>query len=280
VVLGLRVITDAHYVAARRQERFGLGWNSLALPVDAVRHAESAGLGVRVLNHLNFGGYLIWARDEPVFIDGRLEVVGERFYGEYRRALETPAGFYDAVERYGITWVLFPYQLRPDLLDGLTRDPQWGLIYVDHLAAAFVRVRPGWEALVHESARRAMQEAPVDVDLGDLPGLRGNPRPGTPPLLSGLLRRASYPSEAFGRGVFHFHRGEAAKAARGFADAVAQSGGAYYEIYENLGSALLALRRYAEARECYRLVLAELPLHRSARRRLVLDRLEEIERRR
>ena len=39
-LLGLRVIHHAYYVAAWRSERFGLGWNHLTLPVDAVKYME------------------------------------------------------------------------------------------------------------------------------------------------------------------------------------------------------------------------------------------------
>src|SRR5207249_323309 len=74
IAISLRVVNDAYYIASRRVERFGLDWNRLELPIDAVRYADRAGLHGPVLNHLNFGGYLMWARPDPVFIDGRLEV--------------------------------------------------------------------------------------------------------------------------------------------------------------------------------------------------------------
>src|SRR5262249_30038842 len=92
LVLGLPVVNRASYIASRRTARFGFGWNGLALPVDAARFADRARLRGPMLNHLNFGGYLMWARAEPVFIDGRLEVVGEKFYEEYRQALASADG--------------------------------------------------------------------------------------------------------------------------------------------------------------------------------------------
>ncbi len=52
------------------------------------------------------------------------------------------------------------------------------------------------------------------------------------------------------------------------------SNGAYYETYQNLGSALFRLGRYAEARDCYRVVLEDAPRNRLAR-----ERLAETERR-
>jgi hypothetical protein len=275
--LGLRVMTDAYYISGRRLERFGVGWNTLALPVDAAAYARGAGLPGRMLNHLNFGAYLMWTNPEPVFIDGRLEVMGERFFEEYRNMLASPDGLRDAVRRYGIRWVIFPHRLRPDLLGGLSRHPAWRLVYVDHVAAIFVVRHASTDSIGHDSARRV--ELPANpVDVASLPGLGGVERPGRAARwLSGLIRRQDYPTHAVSLGVFHFNRAAAARAAADFADAIRQSGGAYYEIYNNLGSALFAEGRLTKARDCYRLYLDELPFYRREPRRRVLKRLAEIE---
>jgi hypothetical protein len=89
VVLGLRVATDAYYVDSRREDRTGWGWNRHALAVETGAYLRNAPDLGRMLNHLNLGGYLIWATPRPVFIDGRLEVVGEEFFSYYAKALES-----------------------------------------------------------------------------------------------------------------------------------------------------------------------------------------------
>jgi tetratricopeptide (TPR) repeat protein len=269
-VLGLRAVTDAYYIDSRREERFGLGWNRLSLPVDAAEYLERAAPGERLLNHLNFGGYLMWARGEPVFIDGRLEVVGERFYRYYREALASESKLEECVGRYGIRWIVFPYKISPRLLERLSRSPRWRLAYVDHLAAVFAR---GGDASVpiDPGARRLLDHAPAAVSTETLPGLGGGPRlEGPRRWLLGLVHRRSFPSEPFSLGLFHYFRGEQQQAAAHFAEAVARSRGAYYEIYNNLGSALYRLRRFEEARACYRIVLEESPHNRTARQRLGL----------
>ncbi len=272
--LGLRICTDAYYVTGRRLERFGPGWNELALPIEAAEYAKRAKPPGRMLNHLNFGGWLLWATDEPVFIDGRLEVMGEKFYEQYRSALDSPAGLEAAVRRWGIGWIVFPYRLRPDLLGGLSRVADWELVHVDLLAAVFAA---RGSAPVDESVGR-LAAAPAAVDLASLPGLGGPPRPTRlATWRAGFTRRQRYPSEPFNRGVFHFHRGEAAHAAAEFARAILESGGAFHEMYNNLGSALAAAGRLDEARACYRLYLDELPAHRHAARRRAREHLEQIE---
>ena len=230
------------------------------------------------MNHLNFGAWLMWALPDPVFIDGRLEVMGETFYEEYRRALDSPAGLEAAVRRHGIGWIVFPYRLTPDLLGGLSRHRGWRLVYVDALAAIFVRGGAETEAFVHESVRRVERPPDPAVEITSLPGLGGVERPGrVTGWFSGLVRRQKYPTEAFNRGVFHFYRAAPVQAAAAFAEAIRESGGRYYEIYNNLGSALFATGRLAEARACYRIYLDGLPFYRREPRLRTLDRLADIE---
>ena len=269
LLLALRVYNDAYYVASRRVERFGWGWNHTLLPEDVVRYAKRSGLTGRVLNHLNFGGYLMWARSQPVFIDGRLEVVGERFYEYYRRVLASEDAMEACVARYGIRWIVFPYATNPKLLQRLSRDRKWRLTYVDHLAAVFVREDGETSALVDESARLAESLTTRPTVLEGLPGIGGAARRGKARRwLEGFVRRQSIPTEPAHLGLFHHYRGRREWAAPYFAQAIRESDGAYYEHYNNLGSALYRQGRLAEAGECYRIVLEDAPSNRLARERL------------
>lgn len=269
ILLGLRVYHDAYYIASRRPERFGLGWNRLVLPVDAAEYAKKAALKGRFLNHLNFGGYLMWARSEPVFIDGRLEVVGEEFYRYYNRLLGSQEDLEAGVARYGIRWMMIPYAVTPSLLGRMSRDPRWRLAYFDHLAALFVRSD---EPI--GTAPPAMElPTPGSPVLGStvpaLPGLGGpSRRGGFSNWLAGLVRTENFPAEDFNRGLFHYFRGDLDLARGRFAEAIQSSGGAYYEIYNNLGAVLYRKKRFAEARDCYAIVLEADPANRIARERM------------
>ena len=261
LALALRVVNDAYYIAGRRLERFGLGWNRLALPIEAAEYVRAARPSGRMLNHLNFGGFLMWATREPVFIDGRLELTGEAFYEEYRRALDSPAGLEAAVARWQIGWIVFPFRLRPDLLAHLSRSPDWELVHVDSVAAIFARAGHGAEA--DASVREVERPVPSELDLRLLPGLGGPARAGRlAHWARGLALRERYPVTRFSRGVFHYLRGEAWPAAHAFGAAIRESRGAYYEMYNNLGAALLAAGRTEEARACRAIYLADLPFYR------------------
>ncbi len=269
LAIGARVTTDAYYIAARRLDRFGDGWNPLTVPLDAAAFAQRAGLSGRMLNHLNFGGYLMWALPQPVFIDGRLEVVGEEFYGRYQAILADAAAMESAVRRYGIEWIVFPYATNPQLLGRLSRDARWRIAYFDHLAAIFVREGPGAQAKVDRASMAAIGSTPPPPDLQTLPGLGDPPRRGPAARWAqGLVRRQSFPSEEFARGLFFYFRDALPHAADRFAAAVRASDGAYYEVYNNLGSALWKQGRRAEAAACYRIVLADDPGNPVARPRL------------
>jgi hypothetical protein len=273
LVLILRVVHDSYYITSRRQERFGLGWNERALPIAATAYAERAGLWGPVLNHLNFGGYLIWARKLPVFIDGRLEVMGETFFERYRRTLASPVEREAAVARHGIEWTIFPYRTNASLVEALHGDERWRLAYVDGVAAIWVRADRASATTLDPSAMRPRGGPPALTD--DLPGVGDSPRRG--PIarwLRGLVRRERFPDESFHLGLFDYFRGDPAGAALRFAEAIRQSDGAYFETYLNLGSALFRQGRLREARDCYRVVLEDAPDNRVARERLL-----EIERR-
>jgi len=269
LAVGLRVVNDAYYLACRREDRFGWSWNRIALPIDASRFAGRAGLRGPMLNHLNFGGTLMWWQREPVFIDGRLEVVGEAFFEEYRRALSSEQALEDCVARYGIRWLVFPYAISPELLGRVSRDRRWRLAYVDHLAALFVREGPEAEGLVDPALKRDLAAPPRAPDSRSLPGLGDKPRrSGSARWLSGFVSRQAFPVEDFNRGLFHLFRSEPETAGRFFARAIASSEGSYHEIYNDLAAALYRQRRYDEAAGCYRIVLEDDPASRVARERL------------
>jgi tetratricopeptide (TPR) repeat protein len=264
--LGLRVYHDAYYIASRRIDRFGLGWNRLSIPVDAVEYARRAGLRGPVLNHLNLGGWLMWAHPDPVFIDGRLEVMGEKFYNEYRRALSSTDELEATVARHGIRWLFFPYAISPQLLGRVSKDEHWELVYTDHLAAIFTRKDAGEASTLTPLLPALVGPAPPTASL---PGLGGEPRPGRlQRQLSGLFRRAAFPGEDYYLGLFHLYRGEFPQAAARFSLALQASGGAYYEIYNNLGAVYFRMKRFTDARACYEMVLQDDPSNRIARERL------------
>jgi hypothetical protein len=243
LLLALRVGTDAYYVAADRNDRFGLGWNRLRLPVDAAAFARTAGLEGNVLNHIGFGGYLMWALDRPVFIDGRLELAGDAAFAAFLETFRSPEALEATARKHQAGWVIFPYFVRLDLLRRLSTDPRWRLAYHDHLAAIFVRA--GAPAATGDTAPdHALLRAPP----GPLPGLGGAPLPSRLGcFLDGFVHRRRFSVEANGDGIFHLARGETAVARALFERTISRAGGCDAAPYQNLASSLILENRLAEA---------------------------------
>jgi tetratricopeptide (TPR) repeat protein len=273
---GLRVVQDAYYVGCGRLERFGWGWNSLRLPVEAAAYAQRARLPDRMLNDFDFGGHFIWALRRPVFIDGRLEVMGEEFFATYEQIFASVPALETCVARYGIRWIVFPYRDRPGTLQMLSADPRWRLAYVDPLAAIFVRA----DTVPHDvdEAEVARLADPPPLDLATLPGLGAPlPRRGWRAWIDGCVRHQSYPVSEYSLGVFYYLRGDWERFARYSAAAIRQSRSIYPELYGNLGSALYALGRLPEARRCLEIAVPALPPYAVARRRALRATLQELD---
>lgn len=92
----------------------------------------------RVLNDLQFGGYLIW-RQVPVFVDGRAELYGESFEMAYYRALQLKDvnGFLDLLKTYRIDAVMLdPATPASRFLDHIAG---WQRLYADDRVVVHVR---------------------------------------------------------------------------------------------------------------------------------------------
>jgi hypothetical protein len=110
------------------------------MPEAALAYAREAGLSGRVLNHYNFGGYLIRA-GVPTFIDGRGELYGGDFIKRYAEAvnLRGEEPFEALLDRYAIDWTLLPKDQSANQL--LERLPGWRRAFSDEAATIYVRQR-------------------------------------------------------------------------------------------------------------------------------------------
>jgi hypothetical protein len=279
VLLGIRAYTDAYYVVPGRLERFGRSWNRYRLPVDAAAWVrKQTWLEGRMLNDFDYGGHLIWVLKQPVFIDGRLEVMGEEFF-EYCESVFTSAdALEECVARYDIGWTIFPYRRRPELLQRVSGDPRWRLAYADHDAVVFVRASRDKAQNGLGSVVPARDAVRPRMELERLPGLGGPERPSSlRRWLDGLVRKQTYPVESYSMGVFDYLRGDWAGLATWSAEAIRQSNGAYPEHYGNLGSALYALGDLENARRCLEIAVSETPWYRRGSRRQLRSVLAEVE---
>jgi hypothetical protein len=144
-----------------------------AFPVAAVDFLRHEGLHGRLLNHFDWGGYLIGnLPGVPVAIDGRTQVYGEETLRQYRDMVWLRPGWRGFLERTDPEVVLWPR--RAAFTRILEMLPEWRRVYRDEVATVFVR-RGRSDGEDVDRAGRAEADHVRQPDLGalDLPGARG-----------------------------------------------------------------------------------------------------------
>jgi hypothetical protein len=258
------VLSGAYYIRDRRPGQLGSDFSPGVYPIGTVDYVVTHRLRGPIYNHLNFGGYLIgrlWP-EERVFIDGRLEVIGEAFFQHYQEINAGP-GWAAMVRRYEPNLVLIPHTSL-ELMQRLHQDPEWVLAELDGVAAVFVRTRPENAALV--SAARANLAAWNRPAGPDEAPLRPPPRQS---FLTRWLTARRFPWEAWGRGNGFYGLGLYEAARREYRRALVESGADDIPLVTNYAAVCFRLGRRDESRVWYRRLLALDPKNRLARDRLI-----------
>jgi hypothetical protein len=93
-----------------------------------------------LVNHYNWGGYLVWKLypDYRVYIDGRADVYGDDFMSQFASAYYITNDWKKPLRQWSIWTVVLP----PDspLVTALRSSPEWKQIYTDAQAAVLRRV--------------------------------------------------------------------------------------------------------------------------------------------
>jgi tetratricopeptide (TPR) repeat protein len=131
------------------------------------------------------------------------------------------------------------------LLTRLHRDPEWGLVELDGVAALFLRARPEHAALIAEArARLAALNRPAEPGEAPLAPRRD------PPAILGWLAPRRFPWEAWGRGNGLYGLGLYEAARREYRRALAESGADEIALATNYAAVCYRLGRRDEARIC------------------------------
>jgi len=109
VFISATSITDGYSLFRHSPYRFGFTEDNDQLPVNATAFLNKNHLKGRVLNHLDFGGYLMAHFNEKVFIDGRMDVLPEDFFNKYVESLAQKNGIKKLLTEYNPDIVIFPY---------------------------------------------------------------------------------------------------------------------------------------------------------------------------
>ena len=126
------------------------GFSEKKFPVAAVEFIKKEPIAGNMFNNDEFGDYLIFTAwpDYRVFMDGRSDMYGEKYGGDYLRVANAQRGWKDVFEKHKITWVLFDTE--SPLTAALQEQKDWRPIYSDKVATVFVKNIPSHAALLQK----------------------------------------------------------------------------------------------------------------------------------
>ena len=262
----VRVITNRHYICDRREDRFGWSLSNTILPVGAADFLIEKKITGPIFNHLNFGGYLMWKLGQPVLIDGRLEVMGEKFYKEYLTAERDITGL---LKKYPSDVVVFPFLVQRSWLQQLRRMAEWRLVYFDHTSAVFFRQG----ALTHMRKIEFPDKTPGGIEIPVSREARAEilhipRRIAWAQGWEGFIQKQEFPTIPMQTGIFYYYIDDLDRAEAFLLEALEQSQGRYYEVYNNLGAVYNKKKMMPESSLCYRIVLKHDPNNKFARERI------------
>ncbi len=150
-------------------------------PYKAVDFLSENKIKGRFFNDFNSGAYLLGRLhpDVKVFIDGRTEVYGAKFFMQYREAMHGDAKLLDKlINQYKLTGAFLGCVYVPvpkDLISYFYNNHDWALVYFDYDAAIFLRDIPQNQAWIKKHRINLMHWNPPVTDL-----LKLGVRPVTP----------------------------------------------------------------------------------------------------
>ncbi|MGD9378964.1 MAG: tetratricopeptide repeat protein [candidate division WOR-3 bacterium] len=257
VLLGMRVTTNAFYLDDNRAVNFGAGLDRAAHPVGAADYINEHRLKGRILNDLNSGSWFIWQIPQPVFIDGRLEVIKENFFHEYIRSYADN----------GLATLLYKYQPRIIAFDHaavlnwrrqLADHAGWYMVYLDDKSVIYGHesyIPPEQQIRLNE----LLTERGIDTIINDTTVwniLRKEFPSKFSHFLNGFVKRRNYADLLpMNLALFAYEIGEFRIAELLFLDILLNSVYYSYEAHFNLGAVYLRRGEYEKARYCYGRVL-------------------------
>lgn len=88
----------------------------------------------KMFNEHGLGGFLIYELDDPqVFMDGRVDMYGEKIFADYLEIAGLRPGAEERLEEYGIAWLIFSRQAA--LVRYLRATGRWRTLYEDEVVA-------------------------------------------------------------------------------------------------------------------------------------------------
>jgi hypothetical protein len=256
------VISGAYYNSYRSNERFGYRFNNLMLPYHAAHFLRENNLTGKILNHFNFGGFLMYMVPQQVSIDGRNEVMGEEFYYQYN-TLWNAIDKKPMIEKYQPQIIIFPHQNEFLWIHYFKQDTTWRLAYFDEQAAIYLR--KGYADTVQPRTYQVCMQDYGYVDSSRIDAILHLPYPHGYSLFS--LKQQYFPQREMGLSTFCYYDDHFREAIQIGLNGLVRSTIPCPEIYYDLGHYFFENREFERATYCYKRFL-EINSDNLARERL------------
>jgi tetratricopeptide (TPR) repeat protein len=267
-LLCLRVVTNAHYLANNRANNCGIGLDRHAHPVGAADFINRNKLQGRVLNDLNSGSWLIWQIPQPVFIDGRLEVMQEPFFLEYLSSFREK-GLHSLLQKYNPQLITFEYGTALNWRHQLANMPDWRMIFVDEKSVIYAHETYAPQIQPFSFTQLlTLQEIDMAMDDSDVWQVLRTPwKSASVNFLEGFFRKKSYTDlQPMSLALFAYENEEFQVSELLLLNLLRKTAGHDLQIYFNLGAIYYRSEDYEKALYCYERVLELDPKNRYAQK--------------
>jgi len=249
IVTTMRVITDAYYTAWRSRDVTGYEMSTNNMPIAAASFMRVNGLTGKLLNHINFGGIYEYMLPQPAFIDARNEIVGEKFFAEYRQ-MNNPKKRPLILNKYQPQIVSFPPRVEEGWHDYFRESPDWRLVYADDIAAVYLHKGYAEQVPTLDSVSVLRQRNIPIRKMSEIDSIiRTKKESG---LIDGLFSKQYYPNSEIDFCSFLLNNKWYTSAVYAGVEGLARSTVDAPGMYYNLGQAFVHLGDYRHALYCYK----------------------------
>jgi len=246
VILMIAIITDTYYINYRSNERFGFHYNNTILPFKAASFLRENKLEGKVLNHFNFGGFLIYMLPQKISIDGRNEVIGEDFYYKYS-ILWNQIDKKPIIDKYQPEIIIFPHQNEFLWIHYFKKDTAWRLLYFDEYAAIYIK--KGYADSISAVTYNEQLSGYKKIAELQIDNILKRECPLNFPML--MLRKQYFPLYEMGLSTFAYYDDRFDEAIQIGLNGLLNSTVACPEMYYDLGHYFFENKEFERAAYCY-----------------------------
>ncbi|MDQ3019601.1 MAG: tetratricopeptide repeat protein [Bacteroidota bacterium] len=251
-----RVITGAYYWSYNSEIKFGTGIDETILPEKSAEFLNVNSLDGKLINKLELGGWLDWRIKQPVFIDGRLEVIKENFYKEYQTSF-LKNGLKNLTEKYE------PVLIMNDITNyywtsQINELKNWRLIHWDEVSSVYAK--DNYASDINFNFTSALSSEGIDTNeiapniKNEI--LNNSQTDNFQDWFSGFYKERIKPVELIRMANFAFDNSQYKTAEILYLNFIKKSNGNtdeanYSDIYNNLGSIYYLLNDFQRSIFCY-----------------------------